>query len=395
MMEPSTAIEINNLSKRYKLGIRDSRDILRFILRKLGNRFHWALKDVSLSIPKGKTVGIVGPNGAGKSTLLKILSKITIPTKGSFQVSGKVASLLEAGVGFHPEYTGIENVILQGAYLGMNAKEVKNRMADIISFAGVDDYAETPVKRYSSGMALRLATSTALHLDADILLLDEILSVADVSFREKYSNSLEQIGKEQKKTILFVSHNHDLLSQSCDSGLLIWQGTARYFDNFSECLKSYREKLSINQSKSEVLPISFQTQNAAYEITDIQFSKLNAFKDFDLKIKYNAIKPGKNISIGLAIQNKGHTGFSLSIDPCLAGCKLSSSVGVHQMKVNYPYLPCHPGEYDLYVSLWNGNFLEMLSKQTLPIMVNGSQSLGSGQKTGFQVYPTNCENIRQ
>ena len=394
-MKTANAIEIKHLSKKYKLGIRDSRDIIKLLLKKKPNRFHWALKDISLSIPKGKTVGVVGPNGAGKSTLLKILSRITTPTNGSFEVSGKIASLLEAGVGFHPEYTGEENIILQGAYLGMHVNDVKKRMHEIISFAGVEDYAKTPIKRYSSGMTLRLATASALYLDADILLLDEILSVADVSFREKYSNSLEQIGKEQKKTILFVSHNHDLLSQSCDSGLLIWQGTARYFDNFSECLKSYRENLGVNQSKSEVLPISFQTQNAAYEITDIQFSKLNSFRDFDLKIKYNAIKPGKNISIGLAIQNKGHTGFSLSIDPCLAGCKLSSSVGVHQMKVNYPYLPCHPGEYELYVSLWNGNFLEMLSKQTLPIIVNGSQSLGSGQKTGFQVYPTNCENIRQ
>ena len=164
MMEPSTAIKIKNLSKRYKLGIRDSRDFLRFLMMNSIKRYHWALKDICISIPKGRTVGVVGPNGAGKSTLLKILSKITTPTNGSFEVSGKVASLLEAGVGFHPEYTGIENVILQGAYLGMNAQEVKKRMADIISFAGVGDYAQTPIKRYSSGMTLRLATSTALHL---------------------------------------------------------------------------------------------------------------------------------------------------------------------------------------------------------------------------------------
>jgi lipopolysaccharide transport system ATP-binding protein len=357
-------------------------------------RYHWALKDICLSIPKGRTVGVVGPNGAGKSTLLKILSKITTPTNGSFEVSGKVASLLEAGVGFHPEYTGIENVILQGAYLGMNAQEVKNRMADIISFAGVGDYAQTPIKRYSSGMTLRLATSTALHLDADILLLDEILSVADVSFREKYSKNLKEIGKEQKKTILFVSHNHDLLSQSCDCGILVWEGTAKFYENFSECLTAYNEKIEEVKSTVTNLPIRFKNQTIDYEIIDIECNDFEAFKPFSLDIKYNVIKAGGNLSFGLGMMNRGQKGFSLSIDPGSTGNTLSSEIGSFQMTVNYPYLPCHPGEYELYISLWNGSFLEEVSTHKLLINIKGNQLPGSGQKTGFQVCPSDFENHR-
>jgi ABC-type polysaccharide/polyol phosphate transport system ATPase subunit len=394
MMDPSTAIEIKNLSKRYKLGIRDSRDFLRFLMMNSIKRYHWALKDICLSIPKGRTVGVVGPNGAGKSTLLKILSKITTPTNGSFEVSGKVASLLEAGVGFHPEYTGIENVILQGAYLGMNAQEVKNRVEEIISFAGVGDYAQTPIKRYSSGMTLRLATSTALHLDADILLLDEILSVADVSFREKYSKSLEEIGKEQKKTILFVSHNHDLLSQSCDCGILVWEGTAKFYENFSECLTAYNEKIEEVKSTVTNLPIRFKNQTIDYEIIDIECNDFEAFKPFSLDIKYNVIKAGGNLSFGLGMMNRGQKGFSLSIDPGSTGNTLSSEIGSFQMTVNYPYLPCHPGEYELYISLWNGSFLEEVSTHKLLINIKGNQLPGSGQKTGFQVCPSDFENHR-
>jgi ABC-type polysaccharide/polyol phosphate transport system ATPase subunit len=394
MKEQSTAIKIKNLSKRYKLGIRDSRDFIRFLMFNSNDRYHWALKDVSLTIPKGRTVGVVGPNGAGKSTLLKILSKITTPTNGSFESCGKVASLLEAGVGFHPEYTGVENVILQGAYLGMNSQEVKERISEIISYAGLDDYAQTPIKRYSSGMTLRLATSSALHLDADILLLDEILSVADVSFRDKYSKSLEGISKGQKRTILFVSHNHDLLSQSCDSGILVWEGTAKYYETFSECMNAYRDKIEKVENTTGKLPIVFKTQTVEYEIVDIVCNKPGAFKPFSLKIKYNAIKPGKKCSIGLALMNRGQKGISLSIDPGSTGHTLSSEIGSFEMKVTYPYLPCHPGEYDLYISLWNGSFMEEVSTQNLLINVKGKQMPGSGQKTGFQVCPSNFENRR-
>jgi ABC-type polysaccharide/polyol phosphate transport system ATPase subunit len=394
MKEQTTAIEIKNLSKRYKLGIRDSRDVLRLLMMNSNSRFHWALKDISLAIPKGKTVGVVGPNGAGKSTLLKILSRITTPTNGSFKVYGKIASLLEAGVGFHPEYTGIENVILQGAYLGMNAQEVKQRMPEIISFAGLDEYAQTPIKRYSSGMTLRLATSSALHLDADILLLDEILSVADVSFRDKYSKSLEGIGKTKAKTILFVSHNHDLLSQSCDSGILVWEGKAKYYDNFLDCLNAYKQKIEMVENTKGKLPIIFKTKTAEYEIVEIEFDNPQAFKPFSINVKYNVIKPSNKISIGLALMNRGQKGFSLSIDSGSTGHTLSSEVGRFEMKVTYPYLPCHPGEYELYISLWNGSFIEEVSTQKLLINIQGNQLSGSGQKTGFHVCPSNFENHR-
>ena len=190
--------------------------------------------------------------------LLKILSKITTQTSGSYRTVGKVASLLEAGVGFHPEYTGVENIILQGAYLGMNLSQVKEKLPEIIAFAGVEKYANTPVKRYSSGMSLRLATAAALFLDADILLLDEILSVADVAFRRQYSENLDNLSKSKNKTVLFVSHNHDLLQQNCDSGILVCEGKASYFDNFENCLNSYYKMFNEKSATSNLYPVTFK-----------------------------------------------------------------------------------------------------------------------------------------
>ena len=231
-------------------------------------------------------------------------------------------------------------------------------------------------------------------MDADILLLDEILSVADVSFREKYSKNLEEISKEQKKTILFVSHNHDLLSQSCDCGILVWEGTAKFYENFSECLTAYNQKIEGVKSTVTNMPIKFRKQTVDYEIINIECNDFEAFKPFSLDIKYNVIKAGENLSFGLAMMNRNQKGFSLSIDPGSTGNTLSAEIGSFQMTVNYPYLPCHPGEYELYISFWNGSFLEEVSTHKLLINVKGNQLLGSGQKTGFQVCPTDFENYR-
>ena len=183
----------------------------------------WALKDVSLQVKQGEVLGIIGRNGAGKSTLLKILSRVTAPSSGEVRVKGRIASLLEVGTGFHPELTGRENVFMNGAILGMSNAEIKNKFDEIVAFAEVGNYLDTPVKRYSSGMYVRLAFAVAAHLDPEILIVDEVLAVGDIAFQKK---CLGRIGKvaTQGRTVLFVSHNLETLKQICDRMVLLRKG---------------------------------------------------------------------------------------------------------------------------------------------------------------------------
>ena len=390
-MDKNLAIQASGISKRYNLGIRDLRDLLHFIRGK-NNNFHWALKDVDLKVPIGKTVGLIGANGAGKSTLLKVLSKVTTPTSGTFKIRGKIASLLEAGVSFHPEYTGIENVMLQGAYLGMSAKEVQEKLPDIIKFSGIEKYANTPVKRYSSGMSLRLATASALKLNADILLLDEILSVADTAFREKYSHGLKAFNHSQQKTILFVSHNLELLSKSCDSGILISKGRAKYFNNFQDCLNSYHQEISI-ETKSAQFPIVFKTIDSHYEIIDIDLNNPTAFEPFKIDITYRVIKGTEDINFGLGLIHNGQTTSQISFDPSSPTNKISSKRGKFRFVSEYNFLPCNPGKYELKISLWNKMVLESVWPSGLHFDIRGTSNNFSGNTTGFRVPSTRCENF--
>ncbi len=192
---------------------------------KSSNTFY-ALRNVNLQIHKGDRVGIIGPNGAGKSTLLKIISKITRPTSGRVRIKGKVASMLEVGTGFHPELTGRENVFLNGAILGMTRKEVAKKYDQIVAFSELEQFMETPVKRYSSGMYVRLAFSIAAHLDSSIVILDEVLAVGDMHFHEKCMNKISEITVDGSRTVLFVSHNHDYIKRVCNYTIRIDQGTA-------------------------------------------------------------------------------------------------------------------------------------------------------------------------
>lgn len=392
MQDKDHCIVVNKLSKKYFLGIRDSYDILKLMIGKSAHH-HWALKDATFKIPSGKIVGVIGPNGAGKSTLLKILSKITTPTAGSYKTTGKVASLLEAGVGFHPEYTGIENVILQGAYLGMNSSQVKKALPEIIEFSGIEKYADTPVKRYSSGMTLRLATAAALFLDADILLLDEILSVADLSFREKYSENLDLMTKSTNKTVLFVSHNHDLLQQSCDSGILVWQGKASYYDNFETCLSSYKNLLNLESSTATLFPVIFKSFNFHYEILEVNTQRLRPFTPFQILIHYKVVKGFKNMSFGLAIEKPGGGNSSISLDPQNEGKFLSDKIGHYNLSLSYPFLPCNPGNFNLRISIWNGLNIESVSSTSIPLKVSGNVISGPGQNVGFRIPSVINERI--
>jgi lipopolysaccharide transport system ATP-binding protein len=237
------AVRVTNLGKRYRLGRPAANQLFREALssairapvralRRLGapaqdaGRHIWALRDVSFEIERGQIVGIIGPNGAGKSTLLKILSRITEPTTGRVEIHGRVGSLLEVGTGFHPELTGRENVYLSGTFLGMRKAEIDRKLDEILAFAEIDKFADTPVKHYSSGMYVRLAFGVAAHLEPEILIVDEVLAVGDAAFQRKCLNKMEDV-RQHGRTVLFVSHNMSAVTRLCQRAILIEAGAIR------------------------------------------------------------------------------------------------------------------------------------------------------------------------
>jgi lipopolysaccharide transport system ATP-binding protein len=260
----ATAITVENLSKKYIIShqprerYRALRDVLangaKRLAHKLAHPFakpeddathetFWALKDINFNIEQGDRVGIIGRNGAGKSTLLKILSRITEPTSGRIKIRGRVASLLEVGTGFHPELTGRENIFLNGAILGMSKAEITRKFDEIVAFAEVEKFLDTPVKRYSSGMYVRLAFAVAAHLEPEILIVDEVLAVGDIHFQNKCLGKMQDVGKDGR-TVIFVSHNTAAINTLCTSGIVLSQGKLEFAGDVEEATKRYLSQSS-------------------------------------------------------------------------------------------------------------------------------------------------------
>jgi lipopolysaccharide transport system ATP-binding protein len=248
---PGLAIEIRNLSKSYKLSGRRTthlKDELNRLWQNVRGRREirpkvefWALRDVSFDVSRGEVIGIVGRNGAGKSTLLKILSRITQQTAGEVVLRGRVASLLEVGTGFHPDLTGRENIYLNGAILGMTRSEIKSRFEEIIDFAEIEKFIDTPVKRYSSGMYVRLAFAVAAHLEPEILIVDEILAVGDVEFQRKCLGKMRDVASSHGRTVLFVSHNPAAISALCQRAVYLKDGTLALLGDTESVISAYQE----------------------------------------------------------------------------------------------------------------------------------------------------------
>lgn len=240
-------IETQKISKRFSLGKKRSYSTLRDVLseiprrtqRKNKERNFWALRNVSFDLRKGDVLGIIGPNGAGKSTLLKILSRIIPPTKGQITINGRVATMLEVGTGFHPELTGRENIFLNGAILGMKRGEILNKFEKIVDFSGVKEFLDLPVKRYSSGMQVRLAFSIAAHLDPEILLIDEVLAVGDIAFQRKSLTKMYSIAKDEGRTIVIVSHNMSAIESLCNKTLLLERGKVKAYGDTDKVISKY------------------------------------------------------------------------------------------------------------------------------------------------------------
>ena len=259
----ATAIEFNHVGKQYRLGLVStgtiSHDLNRWwqtaILRKedpylkigsvndrtqkADSDYVWALRDIDFKVEQGDVVGIIGKNGAGKSTLLKLLSKVTGPTVGSIRARGRIASLLEVGTGFHSEMTGRENIYMNGAILGMTKAEIASKLDEIVDFSGCERYLDTPVKRYSSGMMVRLGFAVAAHLDPEILVVDEVLAVGDAEFQKKAIGKMQSVSKGEGRTVLFVSHNMASVRQLCKSGLLLENGQVKLHGSINTIVDSY------------------------------------------------------------------------------------------------------------------------------------------------------------
>lgn len=309
------AIQVENLSKAYQLGQIGtgtiSRDLERFVVTKILGKedpflkigqtndrtikgdsdIVWSLKDINIDIQQGDAVGIIGKNGAGKSTLLKLLSRVTSPTTGNIKVKGRIASLLEVGTGFHPELTGRENIFLNGAILGMRKHEIKRKFDEIVAFSGVERYIDTPVKRYSSGMYVRLAFAVAAHLESEILIVDEVLAVGDAEFQKKCLGKMGEVSKGEGRTVLFVSHNMAAVKALCDKGIVLQNGEVIVNDDASKAVSYY-----LTGQKKQMNQMIFGSE---YEKTLFKLNEIN-IKNIDSQID-DALDENKILELNTSI----------------------------------------------------------------------------------------------
>ena len=319
-------IKVENLSKAYQLGEIGtgtiSRDLERFWAKMRGKEdpflkigevndqskkstsdIVWSLKDINFEVEQGDAVGIIGRNGAGKSTLLKILSRVTSPTTGSVKIKGRIASLLEVGTGFHPELSGKENIFLNGAILGMRKAEIKRKFDEIVDFSGVDRYIDTPVKRYSSGMYVRLAFAVAAHLESEILIVDEVLAVGDAEFQKKCLGKMRDVSGKEGRTVLFVSHNMDAVMRLCTHAILLKNGYIQGYDNTNNIVDTYlrsdfgttavrRWEANSRPGNNIVKLLEVRAHDAAGEIMD----SFDIGEPVNITMKYEVLTAGHKLN---------------------------------------------------------------------------------------------------
>lgn len=315
----SDSIRIENISKLYRLGEVGtgtiSHDLNRWWHRirgkedpylqlgqanvrdAAGSEYVWALKDISFNVQQGEVLGIIGKNGAGKSTLLKLLSRVTAPTTGTIKVKGRIASLLEVGTGFHPELTGRENIYLNGAILGMTKKEIQRKFDEIVEFAGVERYIDTPVKRYSSGMYVRLAFGVAAHLESEILIVDEVLAVGDAEFQNKCLGKMSEV-TTAGRTVLFVSHNMDSIRKLCAHTVILDKGAFKYMGRTNEIIPKYLSEQKISYD------VSYEYKGLVPSITRIELDQESLSNgDLLMRIYYKGPQELKSVHPGFVLYN--------------------------------------------------------------------------------------------
>lgn len=330
-----TAIEFENISKQYRLGLVStgtlSHDLNRFwqtkILRredpylKVGevndraskgnSEYVWALKDINFKVEQGDVVGIIGRNGAGKSTLLKLLSRVTAPTTGIIRARGRIASLLEVGTGFHPEMTGRENIYMNGSIMGMSRAEITRKLDEIVDFSGCERYLDTPVKRYSSGMTVRLGFAIAAHLEPEILVVDEVLAVGDAEFQKKAIGKMQDVSKGEGRTVLFVSHNMGAVKNLCKRGIVLNQGQVAFDGGVEEAICFYTSNSIINKHTAyTVIDRKKEKYGCSLELEYIDIAMLNDVDNMSneepikLRLHFKRNNPHlRKCQFGIAINN--------------------------------------------------------------------------------------------
>jgi len=334
------AIKVENLSKLYRIGqlvgYKTLRESLMWVattpLRRLRSTSHepsamshqpntiWALKDISFEVKRGEAVGIIGRNGSGKTTLLKILSRITAPTEGYAEVHGRIGSLLEVGTGFHPELTGRENIYLNGAVIGMKKAEVERKFDEIVSFAEIEKFLDTPVKRYSSGMYVRLAFSVAAHLEPEILLVDEVLAVGDAAFQKKCLGKMSNVASEGR-TVLFVSHNMAAVLSLCGSGILLEAGEIRGAGSIQHVVDAYLSE-AIKLEGEVIFPEDRPRPHTELKFVAVRIldsdghpkAYVDLLKGFILEIEYEVLQPVRSAEIAFELWNSMGTCVLCSSD---------------------------------------------------------------------------------
>jgi lipopolysaccharide transport system ATP-binding protein len=376
----STVISVENVSKVYRLGMIGGgtlkEDLNRYWAklrgkpdptlkigeehhaRKMGEQF-WALDDVSFQVKEGEVLGIIGRNGAGKSTLLKILSQVTAPTSGEIKIKGRIASLLEVGTGFHPELTGRENVFLNGAILGMTKAEIRRKFDEIVAFSGIEEFIDTPVKRYSSGMYVRLAFAVAAHLEPEILIVAEVLAVGDAEFQKKCLGKMQDV-RNEGRTVLFVSHNMGAMLNLCSRGVVLNSGGVVFNGKIEDAAEYYNRKTAEIQTREKGWEphIVYQRNDAdqtsgEYAITSVELLDgnrkpkpvISTYDSFTVRIHYSVRKHVERGSVIFQLStSEGVTVLLLSTQPD-GTLPLELEVGEHFVDCNLKNLPLAAGDY--------------------------------------------------
>jgi len=389
----STVIRIRDLSKAYRIGRYSARTFGQDVRRRLAllrgredpllatgevndrtrrgtSDVIWSLKDVSLDIAQGTSVGVVGANGAGKSTMLKILSRITSPTSGEVLMRGKVASLLEVGTGFHPELTGRENVFLNGTILGMRRHQIAQRFDEIVEFSGVERYIDTPVKRYSSGMYVRLAFAVAAHFDSDILIVDEVLAVGDAEFQKKCLGKLSADSRDAGRTILFVSHSQQAIRQTCKRAIMLEKGQLVAEGTTEEILRKY-----LGQDQARTHAVEFPDHiNHGNEF--VRLDSVRVLGADRREVDNVWISQPHVIELGYTVKSRGKVNLALNL---LAndGAEVFASLNNHEP--NFYGRDQEPGRYRSYITI-PGDFLNhgMYSVMVSSFMPYGANFAAEG-----------------
>ena len=402
----NSVIVVENLSKSYRLGQVGTGTLTNDLkvwwakrlgmpnpLLKIGQEEHgnrdgeevWALKDVSFQVEQGEVLGIIGRNGAGKSTLLKILSRVTAPTSGEVKVKGRIASLLEVGTGFHPELTGRENIYLNGAILGMSKQEVSRKFDEIVDFAEVDKFIDTPVKRYSSGMYVRLAFAVAAHLEPEILLVDEVLAVGDVEFQKKCLGKMGDVAKEGR-TVLFVSHNMAAIQQLCTFTITMSNGSICYSGDTKEAVDKYLSRAPLparfRSNKEEPLAINstkkFKLENISFSNDQHSKEIVASGSDLFINLQLYSEEVIRKLVVTLGINDNNGTRLSV-LHSKLAGYELSQVDKNLKVTCQIKELKLLPGKYSIDVKIYND--LEMLiwAENAIELIVDSGNVLKSGK----------------